>query len=83
MPDIARDPDYAECCDLPDDYFVFAERSGCYWLFFVADGTSNDPPVFAFTDGDGRGYEQIGRSIWEFIESLVIDYEQWAEGGLL
>lgn len=81
--EIARDPDYAELCDLPDDYFVFAERSGCFWVFFVADGSSDDPPVFSFDDGEERSHEQIGRSIWEFIESLVIDYELWSEDGAL
>ena len=37
LPDIARDPDYAECCDLPNDYFVLQNASGCYWVFFVTD----------------------------------------------
>jgi ankyrin repeat protein len=78
---IARDPEYMQYCDLPANYFVFAVRDGYYGTFFVADGTSDDPPVFAFTDGEGRGYKQIGRSIWEFVESLVIDYELWSEDG--
>lgn len=74
--DIAR-ADYAEMCELPKNYFVFAERNGCAWVFFVADGASDDPPVFLFTDGEGERYQPAGRSIWEFIESLVIDYEIW------
>ncbi|MEK6236652.1 MAG: SMI1/KNR4 family protein, partial [Planctomycetales bacterium] len=77
VPEIAHDDDYSELCDLPDDYFVFAERNGCAWVFFVADGKSDDPPVYLFTDGDERDYKQIGRSLWEFVESLVIDYEIW------
>lgn len=75
--EIAHDDDYFDCCDLPKDYFVFAERDGYTWAFFVADGTSDDPPVFLFDDGENREYKQYARSIWEFIESLVIDYEIW------
>ena len=30
LPQIARDPDYKDFCDLPADYFVFAERDGYY-----------------------------------------------------
>ena len=82
LDDIGRDEDYGELCELPADYFVFAERSGCYWAFFVADGTCEDPPVFAFDDGEERDYKQVARSVWEFIESLVIDYELWSEDSL-
>jgi ankyrin repeat protein len=81
--ELARSDDYAEYCDLPANYFVFAERNGCAWVFFIADGTSEDPPVYLFDDGEDRSYKQIARSIWEFIESLVIDYELWDEQGLL
>lgn len=81
LPEIARDDEYAEYCDLPPDYFVFAERSGCFWMYFVADGSCDDPPVFGFDDGEERCSRPIGRSIWEFIESLVIDYEIWSEDG--
>jgi ankyrin repeat protein len=75
---LARSDDYAEQCDLPDDYFVFAEREGCQWVFFVADGKSDDPPVFLFDDGHERTCRQIARSIWEFIDSMVTDYEIWS-----
>ena len=74
---------YKDFCDLPDDYFVFGERDGYYWVFFIADGVDDDPPVFSFTDGEDLSYEQIARSVWEFIESLVIDYELWSESDAL
>lgn len=81
---IARNDDYySEMCDLPESYFVFAEREGCAWVFLVADGQSDDPPVYIFDEGEERTHKQIGRSIWEFIESLVVDYELWDEQGLL
>src|ERR1019366_6355876 len=81
--ELARRGEYAEYCDLPDEYFVFAERDGYTWVFFVADGTSEHPPVYLFDDGEQRSYKQIARSVWEFVESLVIDYELWDEQGLL
>jgi hypothetical protein len=79
--ELARN-DYAEFCELPAEYFVFAARDGYAWVFFVADGKSEDPPIYLFDDGSGP-YKQIARSVWEFIESLVIDYEQWDEAGYL
>lgn len=77
VPDLARNKDYADFCDLPDNAFVFAERCGYFWAFFIADGSSDDPPVFGFDDGEDRTHKQIARSVWEFVESLVIDYEYW------
>jgi hypothetical protein len=68
--DLCRCDHYAEFCDLPDHYFVFASRDGCAWAFFVANEESDDPPVFVFDDGSDLSYRQVGRSIWEFIESL-------------
>jgi Ankyrin repeats (3 copies)/SMI1 / KNR4 family (SUKH-1) len=75
---LARSDHYMELCNLPNTYFVFAAREGCQWVFFVADGKSNDPPVFLFDDGPERTYRQMARSIWEFIDSLVTDYEIWS-----
>ena len=77
--ELARSDDYEELCELPENYFVFAERAGCAWVFFVADGKSDDPPVFLFVDGGERTIRQIARSVWEFIESLVTDYEIWSD----
>ncbi len=77
VPDLARNGEYAEFCDLPDNSFVFAERNGYFWVFFIADGSSDDPPVFGFDDGEDLTYKPVARSVWEFVESLVIDYESW------
>ncbi|MCA9178064.1 MAG: ankyrin repeat domain-containing protein [Planctomycetales bacterium] len=79
LPEIGRDAEYDEYCDLPDNYFVFADRSGCFWVYFIADGKSDDPPVFAFSDGQEREARRIAESIWQFVESLVVDYELWSE----
>lgn len=77
LPSIAHNNKYIEFCDLPEDYLVFAEQDGFRWVFFVANGSTDDPPVYLFDDSEDREYEQIGRSLWEFIESLVIDCEIW------
>ncbi|MFN3148542.1 hypothetical protein [Bremerella sp.] len=47
------------------------------WVFLIADGESEDPPAYMFSDGESREYRQVARSVWEFIEPLVIDYEIW------
>ena len=74
--DLHRHEEYQEYCDLPENYFVFAERNGYWWVFFVLDGSDN-PPVFGFDDGEKRSYRFVNRTVWEFVESLVIDYEHW------
>jgi ankyrin repeat protein len=76
--EIARSEEYSEYCELPNDYFVFAERAGYSWVFFIADGNTDDPPVYLFDDSADRTYQRFARSIWEFVESLVIDYEIWS-----
>lgn len=80
IPDLARNKAHADYCDLPDNAFVFAERCGYFWVFFIADGSSDDPPVFGLDDDEDRTYKQVARSVWEFVESLVIDYEYWFRG---
>ncbi|WP_417737758.1 ankyrin repeat domain-containing protein [Rosistilla oblonga] len=74
--EISRNDEYRDFCDLPKEYFVFAERNGCWWAYFVLDG-NDDPPVFGFDDGEQRSHRFVSRSVWEFVESLVIDYEHW------
>lgn len=55
--------EYAEFCHLPDDHVVFAERDGYMWVFLIADGTSEDPPVYMFSDDESREYRQVARSV--------------------
>lgn len=61
---------------LPEKAFVFATRMGDWYLFFVADGKNQDPPVFAWGDSGvvKRGFD----SIWGSIASLAKDYEYLA-----
>ncbi len=76
---IGDDEEHAKYCDLPEDALIFAVRNGCYWVFFEADGSDGDPPVFGFDDSDERSYRPCGRSLWEFLDDLVTDYEIWDE----
>jgi ankyrin repeat protein len=56
------------CAGLPDDYFVFAQRLSVS-LFFVADGTDDDPPIYSF---DWETYEKVYDSFWDFFKEMVI-----------
>lgn len=67
-----------ECPDLPEDYFVFASRL-TFYLFFVADGATDDPPVYAFGDGCGGGYKKIYDSFWDFIKEMVVYNEVYSK----
>ena|GEM_PF-1334377 len=80
VPELAQSDEYAEYCDLPENHFVFACRNGYYWVFFIADGTSDDPPVFSFDDGEDRAYQPAARTVWEFVESQVIYFESFEKG---
>jgi hypothetical protein len=37
---------------LPKEAFVFLMHQGHYFVYFLADQTSEDPPVFAYLEGD-------------------------------
>ena len=68
---MGRGEEYEEVCeDLPEDYFVFASRLS-YHLFFVADGRSEDPPVYSFGDGAAGSYKKVYDSFWDFIAEMV------------
>lgn len=60
---------YKERCPaLPNEYFVFASRLS-YNLFFVADDTVDDPPIYSF---EGKTYKQVYESFWDFFREMVI-----------
>lgn len=58
----------ASCPALPKDYFVFASRLS-YNLFFVADGTDDDPPIYSF---EWQTYKKVYESFWDFFREMVI-----------
>src|SRR5262249_2036604 len=59
--------------ELPPKSFVFASRQSDVFLFFVADGASDDPPIFAWYDE--YKYERAYESFWDFFEEMVAYYE--------
>lgn len=58
----------SRCPTLPTGYFVFASRLS-YNLFFVADGSDDDPPIYSF---EGGTYQQAYESFWDFFREMVI-----------
>jgi hypothetical protein len=52
---------------LPTKAFVFAMRYGEQFMFFVADGKLDDPPIYHYFEGHGN-FEKIGDSVWDVIE---------------
>lgn len=53
---------------LPDKALVFAMRHGDQLMFFVGDGTVDDPPIWSYEIGSG-GFIQTSQSIWDVLES--------------
>jgi SMI1 / KNR4 family (SUKH-1) len=61
--------------NIPDKMFVIANY---YWdqiWFFIADGSSDDPPIFIAESGQGNGevfkFEKVCDSIWNIIEDVA------------
>lgn len=74
---MGRGEEYEKTCStLPENYFVFASRL-TYHLFFVADGTHDDPPIYSFGDGHGREYKKAYDSFWDFFREMVIYNEMY------
>ena len=53
---------------LPDQAFVFAMRQGEQFMFFVADGSLDDPPIYYYFEGRGE-FKRAANSIWEVIKA--------------
>ena len=66
--------------DMPEKFVVFADRLGDYPLGFVADGSSDDPPILGPT-ADGTQLEQKFESFWAFFQSMVSYYEFFRDPG--
>jgi hypothetical protein len=53
---------------LPAKAFVFSMRQGEQFMFFIADGRSDDPPVYYYFEGWGQ-FKKAANSLWEVIEA--------------
>jgi hypothetical protein len=60
---------------LAENAFVFSMRQGEQFMFFIADGRSDDPPVYYYIEGAGR-FTRIADSIWDVIERELTVQEQ-------
>lgn len=63
-----------EGLELPENHFVFAERNGYFWMYFIADGTDDDPPIYSYME-DAESHMKKFDSFWGFIEEMVEYYE--------
>jgi hypothetical protein len=52
---------------LPQHSFVFSDRYGEQFMFFICDGDSSDPPVYLYYQGRGA-YEQISNQFSDIVE---------------
>jgi hypothetical protein len=64
---------------IPQNLFVFANYYFEHVYFFVADGLSENPPIFFAESAQSSGkifeYRQAGDSIWSFVEDCLKDFE--------
>lgn len=60
---------------LPPQAFVWETRQPEQIMFFVADGTSADPPVFHYFEEQGR-FERVADSIWQPIDQELVWLEE-------
>jgi hypothetical protein len=59
---------------LPENAFVFANRYGEQFMFFVCDQMSEDPPVFFYHE-DRHYFDKISESVWQVIETELNKWE--------
>jgi len=69
--------DDLEELELPQNFFIFASRLDDVHFYFVADGKSDDPPIFSWNDSGDQG--QVYESFWGFIEEMVEYYEFYCD----
>ena len=61
---------------LPENAYVFSMRSGEQFLFFIADGTSDNPPIYYYYEEDGK-FTDLKKTFWEVIERELIEWEDY------
>jgi SMI1/KNR4 family protein SUKH-1 len=60
---------------LPDQAFVFLMHQGYTFLYFIADGNSNDPPIFYYFEGEPGPYQKYS-SFSDFLLSKPCDRQK-------
>ena len=61
--------------NIPTKIFIFANYYFQKVFFFIADSSSDDPPIFSADSSQESGeafkYRKTGESIWEFVEDCL------------
>jgi hypothetical protein len=74
-----EEPSWIPPVQVPENLFVFANYYFEKIWFFIADGSSDDPPIFIADSAQGSGdvfkFKKVGESIWEFVENCIKDRE--------
>jgi hypothetical protein len=63
---------------LPPDLFCFATRMGELYLFFSADGQTDDPPILYWNEETDPSLKVAFPSFWDWIDVMVSDCERIA-----
>jgi hypothetical protein len=53
---------------LPNNALVFAMRMGEQFMYFIADGKTDDPPIWFYIEEAGK-FKEISESLWFVLES--------------
>jgi hypothetical protein len=62
--------------ELPEDAFVFADRDGEQILFFRLQQSTEDRPVYKWSNEDPEEFKIVLPSIWNFIEEELSTYAE-------
>ena len=60
--------------ELPPDAFIFLMHQGYQFMYFISDGSSEDPPVFYYLEGDGAAERKYDR-FSEWVELCASEKE--------
>lgn len=60
---------------LPESAFVWTMRYGEQFLYFIADGKENDPPVYHYFE-DGHTFSRTADSVWQVLARELEEAER-------
>ena len=62
---------------LPPKWFCFATRMGEVYLFFEADGSDSDPPVYYWNERIDPDVKKGYNSFWDWFAEMVGYYQEY------
>src|ERR1700722_16926477 len=66
-----------DAADFQGRWFCFATRMGEVYLFFMADGSSDNPPVYVWDEGIDPRIEKGFESLCDWVKAMIDDYKSW------